>query len=51
MFGHPNDLKSKKFEVQSCRYHRVLQLWYKARLHWTSYDKAMKFFMQHITAG
>ena len=51
MFGHPDDLKSKKFELQSCRSRRVLQLWCKTRLRRTSYEKAMKFFVQHITTG
>ena len=48
IFGHPNDLKLKKFELQSCRSRRVQQLWYKVCLHQISYE-TYKVFLQHIT--
>jgi hypothetical protein len=40
----------KKFELQSYKSRRVLQLWYTVRFHRTSYEKVMKFFVQSITA-
>ena len=50
-FRHPNDLKLKKFELQSCRSRRVLQIWYKIYLHRTSFERRMKIFLQSIIAG
>jgi hypothetical protein len=41
----------KEFKLQCCRSRRVLQLWYEVYLHRTSYEKIMKFFIQHITTG
>jgi len=38
IFGHPNDLKSKKFKLQRCRSHRVVKLWYKVCRYRTSYE-------------
>jgi hypothetical protein len=41
----------KKFVLQSYKSRGVLQLWYKVRLHRTSYEKVIKFSMQSIIAG
>jgi hypothetical protein len=33
------------------RYRKVLQLWYKVRLHRTSYENVIKFFVQPVATG